>query len=691
MKTRNLLLEIGTEEIPAGYVPGTLNQLALLADERLTAEHLSHTDVRTVGTPRRLTLMVPDLAERQPDRQEVLTGPPAKVAFTPEGNPTKAAEGFARGQGVGVSDLKVEDTERGPYVVLRRTVRGKRTMELLPGLLTDVILALAFPKTMRWGTEHIRFARPVRWIVALYGEEIIPFTIAGVQSGAESRGHRFMSQDTVKLTSDPDEYFVAMERHFVLADPANRRARLIEEAHEAAALAGGSILPDDALVEVNTHLTEFPTAVCGSFDERFLALPREVLITAMREHQKYFAVVNNKGQLMPNFVAVNNTRSPRPELVTQGHERVLRARLTDAAFFFEDDRTHPLGDRVPDLSGMVFHQRLGTLLDKTRRIQSLARYLAKQIDPRILAVAERAAWLAKTDLLTEMVGEFPSLQGTMGREYALLSGERREVAEAIAEHYLPVRAEGELPATLPGVIVSIADKIDTICGSFALGLQPSGTADPYGLRRQALGVLRILLDRHISLSLKALVAETLLLLGDAVAETPSDLAQNILAFFGSRFAHDLATRGFQADVVEAAMRVAFDDVEDCKRRAEALAAVRTRPEFEPLSLAFKRVMNILKGFDGGAIRPSRFDEEAEKDLYAAYLSVEQDVREMLSRQAYEQALATLLSLKPQIDAFFDRVMVMAEDPALKANRLALLWHIARLFLGIGDLSAVAAG
>jgi len=690
VNTRNLLLEIGTEEIPAAFIPGALDDLARLAREHLNGAHLTYEDVLTMGTPRRLVLCAKNLSDRQPDREEIVTGPPAKIAFSSDGKPTKAGEGFAHSHGVSVDDLQIKDTERGPYTVLRRIVPGRKTVELLSEFLPMVIASVPFPKTMRWGTEDLRFARPIRWLVALYGEDVVPFSLAGVETGSESRGHRFMAPASIRVPSSPEGYKKVLEGVFVLADPPVRRNRLLKEARNAASQVGGNILSDDELVDINTYLTEFPSAVCGSFDKRFLALPRNVLITCMREHQKYFAVVDGKGDLLPHFVAINNTRSPRPELVCIGHERVLRARLSDADFFFKEDLKRPLEAFVAELSGMIFHQRLGTLLDKIRRVKAIAHYLAEQVAPDKVKVVERAAWLCKADLLTEMVGEFPGLQGTIGKEYALLSGESQEVANAIEEHYMPVRSGGALPGSLSGALLSIADKMDTICGTIAIGLKPSGTADPYGLRRLALGILHIVEERSLCLSLKALIAEALHQLENQISEVSKGLIAEIIAFFKRRFSYDLIARGMDHDIVEAAARVEFDDVKDCVLRAMALAAVRSRPEFEPLSIAFKRLMNILKGFEGGAVNPLLLEAEEEKALYELYLSTEKKVGVSLERRDYEQALVTLLSLKPQVDSFFDHVLVMTEDMDTRANRLALLWNIAGLFLRIGDLSAIVA-
>jgi len=688
VNTRNLLLEIGTEEIPVAFIPDALDNLGLLAREKLDREHLTYEDVLTLGTPRRLVLFVRDLQDRQPDREEVITGPPAKLAFSSDGKPTKAGEGFARNHGVRVEDLHVEDSEKGLYIVLHRIVHGRDTGELLSEILPMVITAIPFSKTMRWGTENLRFARPIRWLVALYGKDIVPFSLAGVKTGFESRGHRFMAPGPIRVSSDLESYIKALERAFVLVDPSARRNRLLQESQNAAAFVRGNVLSDNELVDINTYLTEFPSAVCGSFDKRFLALPRDVLITCMREHQKYFAVVDDKGDLMPHFVAVNNTLSPRPELICKGHERVIRARLSDADFFFKEDLKRPLEEFIPGLSGMIFHQRIGTVLDKIHRVKALARYLAEQLAKDNISVIERAAWLCKADLLTEMVGEFPSLQGIIGREYALLSGESREVADAIEEHYMPVRSDGKLPGSLSGALLSIADKMDTICGTIAIGLKPSGTADPYGLRRLALGVLHIIEERSLSFSLKALIAEASHRLENQFSDISKGLTGDVITFLKRRFFYDFTARGIDHDLVEAATRVEFDDVQDCVLRLKALASVRSMPEFEPLSIAFKRVMNILKGFEGGTVNPSLLEEMEEKALYEVYISVEKKVGVFFQGREYEQALVTLLSLKPQVDSFFDHVMVMTDNLDVRANRLALLWSIACLFSRIGDLSAI---
>jgi len=700
----NLLFEIGVEELPAGFLFPALGQLSRLAEDGFKARNLKFGEISCVGTPRRLALSVEGLASRQPDITEKITGPAAAIAFDPEGKPTKAGQGFARSKGIDVSDLRIEKTDKGEYVVAERTIEGMETVKILEEMLPDIITSLNFPKSMRWADHDLRFARPIRWIVALFSSRTVRFSVAGVESGARSRGHRFMAPGPVRLEPDLHAYIQAMENANVLADPEVRRARLIEQARNAAASTGGRLLEDSDLVELNTNLTEFPSAVCGRFDSEFLELPESVLITCMKEHQKYFAVQDETGRLMPNFVAINNTRSPDPELVTTGHQRVLRARLSDAAFFYREDTGRKLEEFVHELGGMVFHRKLGTLLDKTRRIQALAEYVAAEVSPVHMDAAKRAAWLCKADLLTEMVGEFPTLQGIMGMEYARLAGEPEEVALAISEHYMPVKSGAPVPTSVTGAIVSIADKMDTICSTFAIGLRPSGTQDPYALRRLALGILHIMEqtgEGGLNLSLSGLVKQAILVLSEQLPEVSASLQEDILDFFRARFVNDLTARGIDIDVVEAAVRAGFDRPFDCAERAHALKAVRGREEFEPISTAFKRVMNILKEYDGGIpINTDLFEEDDEQALYQAYLGVKEKLapvlsagegKASLSRDDYHKALIILLTLKPAIDSFFDNVMVMVEDTRVRDNRLALLWHISRLFLRIGDLSAIVTG
>lgn len=694
---KEFLLEIGTEEIPAGYLGPALNALEELLAAALDNAYLTYSPLKTSATPRRLVCHTEALLHRQPDRDVRIMGPPAKVAFDQDGKPTRAAEGFARKNGVTLEDLKVEKTDRGDYLVIEKTVQGRSAIHILQEVLPELIARIPFPKTMRWGSYDFRFARPIRWIVALMGEDIIPFEIAGISSGRITMGHRFMSHGTITLENASfGHYYALLHDASVIVRYRQRMNQLTRSATDAVKGVSGILVEDQELVELNTNLTEFPTAVCGSFDSRFLQLPECVLITCMKEHQKYFGVKDSSGRLMPNFVAINNTLSPRPDLVRQGHERVLSARLSDADFFFREDTSRRLHEFVPELAGMIFHQKLGTLLDKTNRITALAEYLADSVAPNERDTLKRSAYLCKADLCTEMVGEFPTLQGIMGREYALLSGEPEPVAQAIMEHYMPVRSGGELPSTTAGRLLAVADKIDTITATFAIGLKPSGTQDPYALRRQALGIIRIVMDAGLDISLEALVSEALAQLADKLPSITADTAAEVILFIQNRFANHLRSLGMEQDVIEAGIKAGFDSIDDCYQRIQAIGAVRPRPEFEPISVAFKRVMNILKDFHGGSVEPALFEYQEEKQLYDAFVTVKEQVAEILKgedgrhsdAEDYQDVLLRLLSLKPHIDGFFDNVMVMVEDEQVRNNRLGLLWVISRLFLTIGDFSAI---
>ncbi|OCC15504.1 Glycyl-tRNA synthetase beta chain [Dissulfuribacter thermophilus] len=688
---KNLIVEIGTEEIPAGFIPSALDALKNRAEERLKDNRLQFKDVRTLGTPRRLTLWVEGLNDRQDDLVERVMGPPKKVAFDDSGNPTKAAEGFAKRNNVTIEDLEVIETERGPYCCINKVIEGRPTRDVLEELLPQLITEIPFAKNMKWEDSGFRFARPIRWLVAVFGEDTLSFSLAGIVSGNESYGHRFHAPGAIKVSSDLKSYEEALNAAFVVVDQEKRREAIREQATRLAEEAGGRLLFDEDLLDLNTFLVEYPYCILGSFEEAFLALPEEVLITVMKEHQKYFAVVDGDGKLLPHFISVNNISPKDPDLLKKGHQRVLRARLNDARFFFEEDLKRPLEDYVKDLAGVIFHKELGSLLDKTNRIKALAGYISSIVAPESRATVERAAILSKADLVTEMVGEFPDLQGVMGRVYAQRSGEDEAVALAIYEHYLPKSSGGELPSSLEGAILSIADRADTICSTFALGMKPTGGQDPFGLRRHALGILHILEDRGISISLEDLIEKAFDILTESTGLSISkiELKEEILTFFRTRLKNELVSRGLRPDTVEAALKACFDEPVDAILRARAIEAVRTRPEFEPLSIAFKRCMNILKGETRSCLKEELLKEPAEVSLYSAIKDAREKVLPLLNEKRHEDAMLVLLGLKPAIDRFFDEVLVMAEDEAIRANRLALIYEISSLFLSIGDLSAIS--
>lgn len=684
-----LLFEIGTEEIPAGYIMPTLSQLEKILGDRLTALALPYSGLRTAATPRRLAVSVSGLAERQPDREEEILGPPKKAAFDQNGQPTQAALGFAKKGGVEVAALQTVATPKGEYLMVRIEQKGRPTEELLAELLPEVITSLNFPKSMRWGAGRASFARPIQWLLAVYGGKTVPFSLDTITSANTTCGHRFMARGPFPASCYSD-YVETLRTAQVMVEPTERRAAVLAEITKAAQQVGGTILPDDELVDTVCNLVEKPFALCGAFEERFLALPREVLITSMREHQKYFAVVDSAGKLMPNFIAVNNTNTRDAKLAADGHQRVIRARLEDAFFFFKEDQRKTLADRVEDLTGVIFQHKLGTMLDKTRRVTTLAGMLAKKLAPEHLAHTERAALLAKTDLLTDMVGEFPTLQGAIGQDYALLSGETQEVATAIREHYLPVRAGGPLPASIPGALVGMADRLDSIAGCFGIGQTPTGTTDPFGLRRLSLGLLNIINAMGFSLSLTEFVDQALSLYEDKLTVPQSEARRNVLEFIKGRFSNDLTSQGIPAEAVEAVTSVSFDDPLDCKRRINALMAISRQEAFTVLAGSFKRVINIIKDNSATSVQAELLTENAEQKLHAAYLAVRAEATPLLEASEYEKALGVILKMKEPVDTFFEEVMVMAEDEKVRANRLNLLTAIARLFLRIGDFSKMNA-
>ncbi|MBU4407349.1 MAG: glycine--tRNA ligase subunit beta [Proteobacteria bacterium] len=684
-----LLFEIGTEEVPAGYIMPALAQLEKILGERLTALALPYSTLRTAATPRRLAVSIGGLAERQPDRQEEILGPPKKAAFDQNGQPTQAAIGFAKKNGVGVEALQILATPKGEYLMVRVEQVGRPTSELLAELLPEVITSLNFPKSMRWGAGRTSFARPIQWLLAVYGGKTVPFTLDTITSSNTTCGHRFMARGPFPVSGYSD-YVETLRAAQVMVEPQERRDAVLAEITRAAQQAGGTILPDDELVDTVCNLVEKPFAICGAFEERFLALPREVLITSMREHQKYFAVVDAAGKLMPNFIAVNNTDTRDAKLAADGHQRVIRARLEDAFFFFKEDQRRALKDRVEDLTGVIFQHKLGTMLDKTRRVTTLAGLLAKKLAPEHLAQTERAALLAKTDLLTDMVGEFPTLQGAIGHDYALLGGETPEVARAIREHYLPVRAGGVLPTSIPGALVGMADRLDSITGCFGIGQIPTGTADPFGLRRLSLGLLHIINAMGFRLSLAEFVDEALSLHGDRLTVSRTDARRNVLEFIKGRFSNDLTGQGIPAEAVEAVTSVSFDDPVDCKRKIKALMAISGQEAFPVLAGAFKRVINIIKDNSETAVQAELLSENAEQKLHEAYLAVSREATPLLEAGDYEKGLGVILKMKEPVDTFFEEVMVMAEDEKVRANRLNLLTAIARLFLRIGDFSKMNA-
>jgi glycyl-tRNA synthetase beta chain len=683
-----LLLEIGTEEIPARFIPPALAEMAASFRKLLEQERIGVGEVITWGTPRRLALVAQEVAPAQSEASTEIIGPPKSKAYDSSGNPTPAAQGFAKAQGVAVSDLVEVDTPRGIYLAVSKRTAGRPTRERLQELLPSFILGLSFPKSMRWGSESITFARPIHWVLARLGGEVLPFTVGDVTSGGMTYGHRFLAPQAVEV-EDAETYVAALEKAHVIVDPQIRRAHLEKELAQAAAKVGGEVVPNPGLLEENSFLVEYPSVVCGNFEEKFLALPEEVLITSMREHQRYFSLRGKDGRLLPHFIAVNNTLARNPDLVRQGHERVLRARLSDAMFFYQEDAKTPLEKRVDALKGVVFHSLLGTSYEKMERFRELAAVLAQGLAPDLKELVRRAAYLSKADIVTEMVGEFPSLQGVMGRQYARLSGEPPAVAEAIFTHYLPRHAGDLLPGDLTGALVGMADRLDTICGCFGVGLIPTGAADPYGLRRHALAIIHILRDKGLHLNLPEAVGATLDLLKGKISRTPAETGLEVLDFFQTRLQHLLLGEGLDNETVAAVLAAGGEDVVDAADKARALEEVRRSTDFPTLAVAFKRVINIARGAEAGEVVPLLFEHPEEKMLFEAAALMEAEVGQALEKRDYPAACRALAKLKGPVDAFFEKVLVMAEDENLRRNRLALLVGISSTFLRMADFSRIA--
>ncbi|MGB2928341.1 MAG: glycine--tRNA ligase subunit beta [Desulfobacterales bacterium] len=688
-----LLLEIGTEEIPAGYIEPALNVISSMLLQKMTDARIDHGSARIFATPRRLAVEVKKVAAKQKPLISEVVGPPEKVAFNEKGQPTVAAKKFAEKVGVLVNALIVKDTNKGRYLCANVTERGLPTRTLLKNILPEVILSTPFPKTMKWAELDIQFARPIHSILALLGEKVIPFTLGDIKSGRYTCGHYFMNNTKVKISS-PKDYIKTLRSAKVLVDFQGRKKSLEKEIEKAAKKVGGKVLPDDELVEIVKNLVEYPVATVGKFDKEFLEVPSEILITAMREHQKYFAVIDKKGNLMPCFVAVNNTRTKDMNLVATGHEWVLRARLADAQFFYKSDLEYSSKDRVEKLKGVLFQAKLGSMHEKIVRLQKIGGVLADNVEKGsdLKKHVIRAAWLCKADLVSHVVVEFPKLQGIMGRVYASVTKEPVAVATAIEEHYRPIYSGGELPETRAGAILAIADKIDNICGFFSVGLIPTGASDPYALRRQGIGLIQIMLNKNFSFSLKGMIEKSLKLYGVKGVRKIREIADPVNTFIQNRMTHLLAEEGFSKDVIQAVVSVSVDNVPDVWNRARALQNLKTAPDFEPLAVAFKRVVNIIKkvkGFKAKPIKESLFEHDSESALYSAYQAVKDNVSVNLEKGDPGQALHEIASLRGPVDAFFDGVLVMAKETKIRSNRLSLLKHIADLFETIADFSKIS--
>ncbi len=691
----SLLLEVGTEEIPAGYIEPALNALSSTLCKKLADSRIGFGASRIMGTPRRLAVLVADVAAKQESLTTEVLGPPKNVGLDEKGRPTVAAEKFAEKIGVSVKRLFVKETEKGAYLCGKKTERGVSTKTILKSVLPDVILATPFPKTMKWADLNIYFARPIHTVTALLGESLISFTLGNVKSSRFSLGHRFMHPKKVKITGS-DAYADLLRPAYVMVDLEERRNMVEKAVSEAAASLGGKVLPDEELIDIVKNLVEYPYVVAGKFDDRFLALPDEVLINSMREHQKYFAVIDGAGKLMPCFITVSNTKTKDMDLVARGNERVLRARLSDAEFFYNADLETAMDDWVEKLKGVLFQAKLGSMYEKTVRVRAVAEYIADAAggEEDLKKNAARAAWLCKADLVSQVVVEFPKLQGVMGRVYAGKAGEKQETARAIEEHYRPVHSGAALPETPAGAVLSVADKIDSICGCFSAGLIPTGASDPYALRRQGFGVIQIMRDKGFSFPLSDLIRKSADMFQEKSETSPAETADAVYAFLRNRISHLLSEEGFSKDVIAAVADVSVDHIPEVWQRVRALETLKSEPDFEPLAAAFKRVVNIIRqagemSGEAALVQESLFEHDSEKALYDAFRSVKSNVDDHLRGGAFDRALREIATLRGPVDAFFDGVLVMTDDLKVRNNRFALLKQIADMFAGIADFSKIS--
>ncbi|CQR46874.1 Glycine--tRNA ligase beta subunit [Paraliobacillus sp. PM-2] len=689
MSTTNVLFEIGLEEMPARFLADTEKQLQQKTTEWLSSIRLSHKNIKTFVTPRRLAVVIEGLATKQLDQEEEAKGPAKKIALDEAGNWSKAAIGFTKGQGKSVDDIYFKEIKGTEYVFVNKYIEGSNAEDLLPGF-KDVILQLNFPKNMRWANKNLRFVRPIRWIVALNNSKVIPFEIASVTTSNTTYGHRFLGEEVT--ISNPLDYQKVLMNQCVIADSKDRKQLIVEQIEQLETQKGWHIPKDNELLEEVTQLVEYPTVFFGSFSETYLTIPDEVLITSMKEHQRYFPVMNNNSELLPYFIAVRNGDDQHIELVAKGNEKVLKARLSDAMFFYEEDQKQSIEKNNEKLERMVFQEKLGTIADKVKRVVTLTDKLTEllEIDDVTKQHAIRAAQISKFDLVTNMVNEFTKLQGIMGEKYAKIFGEDNRVAKAINEHYMPRSANDALPTTIEGAIVSIADKLDTIIGCIYVGLIPSGSQDPYALRRQAIGVLQILQEKDWGISVEDLLKATkeIYQKSDVALESEQITDEQIASFFYARASFILKEATNEHDIIHAVLANGIGNISFTYKKAELLAVKKHDPDFKDTQEALVRVLNIAKKGESTSVDPSIFENEHEQKLYDIYQSIKPTFLKQLDAYEAEQSLLTLSELTQSIHTFFDHTMVMADNEEIKQNRISLLNDIASLINRYADLSII---
>ncbi len=696
MGVKDLILEIGTEEMPSMALNIGIEQLKKNAVKLFEANRLLFSEIKVHGTPRRLILNVIDLQVRQQEKVKEIKGPPAKVAFTDDKTATAAAEGFASVQGVKVADLKIREILGGTYVYAIKREKGEETSKILSKILPELIMSISFTRPMRWQGDNIRFARPIRWLLAIYGEKVVRFSLGNLKSGNLTWGHRFLAKNPIEVKSCK-EYFSLMEKAKVIVDQ-KKREKIIKDGIKRFLKNEEEVVVNPKTFAEVINLIESPHVVRGAFSSDYLTLPREVLTTAMESHQRYFPIEDVHGKLKPGFFVVHNGDPDYDEIIRKGHERVLKARLADAKFFFEEDQKKPLIQRVEELKGIIFQERLGTVYSKIKRVEKLAEFLAEKlkVEESIKKYAKRAVYLSKADLVTEMVVEFPDLQGVMGREYALLSGEDKVVSEGIYEHYLPCRSDGILPKTCVGSIVSIVDKIDTIVGCFSVGLLPTGSEDPYALRRQAQGIINIILERKLNLSLIGLFKFALKEYEKENVEFYRDkecILKELEVFFLGRLRQQFLKAGFQYDIVDSVLALGLNNLAVLREKVKIISKYREESLIKDLFTAFVRCKNLSKLNLGIAVDENLFEQEEEGTLFWTVLQSEKAMRKAFKDDDYEKVMKILADLRPVVDKFFDEVLVMTKEEELQNNRIKLLNKCVRVFESVADFSklAIAAG
>ncbi|WP_226677324.1 glycine--tRNA ligase subunit beta [Mesobacillus jeotgali] len=688
MTKRNLLLEIGLEEMPARFITDSMNQLASKVENWLKSNNIGFEAIQLYSTPRRLALLVLNVDERQEDSEEEAKGPAKKIALAEGGEWSKAAIGFTRGQGLTVEDIYFKEINGVEYAHVKKFIKGKDTFELLVELKA-IITGLTFPKNMRWADLELRYVRPIKWLVAMFGKDIIPFEIAGVQTGNVTRGHRFLGEGEIQLT-DPREYEEALLGQYVVADAIKRKDAITSQLEKIEDENGWVVPVDEDLLEEVNNLVEYPTALYGRFEEEFLEIPSEVLITSMKEHQRYFPVKSTSGELLPHFITVRNGDHLHIEKVARGNEKVLRARLADAAFFYKEDQRMPIDAALEKLKNVVYHEDIGTIAEKSERVRKLVGLVAERLEfaQDVVKFSDRAAQISKFDLVSQMVYEFPELQGIMGEKYALQKGESPEVAVAINEHYMPRNADDSIPGSPAGALVAISDKLDTIVAFFSLGIIPSGSQDPYALRRQATGIVQTLIEKKWNISLENLVGLSLNLVSEAgiTKRTDEEVYHDLIQFFKLRVKHLLQERGIRYDLIDAVLGGEIGIISGLIEKAEALQTASSDEGFKESMEALSRVLNIASKKEvQGDIDPERFENEYEQRLYEKYLELGKKAEDGMDAASYYQLL---VDIKPEINDYFEHTMVMSDKLDVRENRLNQMAALAALIMKLAKVNDI---